>query len=270
MALLPGRDDTADAFGVVAHERLSEVGAIGSPVDIPRGKAEHLAEVGEISGTFGRIVGAKVGTGGGELLVANFRCRQMGALGCLGIKAESEKLSVEVVDSRAGKRRLREHGAALAHDHDVPVADEIGSDEPVDLQGCYVARPAGQIDNGIGPLLREARRILRDHEPNCATGRPAAIFRYDEVAATRFGQLVGPRQFRARRGLEARHWWRTGILGVCQAGQGDEKANQEKVLVSDGHLAVPSLWSKRPPDDSGSIGRDWQQSIAQRRPRASN
>ena len=67
----------------------------------------------------------------------------MGALGCLGIKAESEKLSVEVVDSRAGKRRLREHGAALAHDHDVPVADEIGSDEPVDLQGGNVARPAG-------------------------------------------------------------------------------------------------------------------------------
>jgi len=34
------------------------------------------------------------------------------------------------------------------------VADEIGSDEPVDLQGGDVARPAGQIDNGIGPLLR--------------------------------------------------------------------------------------------------------------------
>ena len=78
----------------------------------------------------------------------------MGALGCLGIEAEAEKLSGEVVDSRAGERRLREHGAALAHHQDVPVADEIGSDEPVDLQGRDVARPAGQIDNGIGPLLR--------------------------------------------------------------------------------------------------------------------
>ena len=115
---------------------------------------------------------------------------------------------------------------------------------------------------GSARFSGEARRILRDHEPNCATGRPAAIFRYDEVAATRFGQLVGPRQFRARRGLEARHWWRTGILGVCQAGQGDEKANQEKVFVNDSHLAAPSLWSERPPDDSGSIGRDWQRSIA--------
>ena len=74
--------------------------------------------------------------------------------GCLGIEAEAEKLSGEVVDGRAGKRRLREHGAALAHHQDVPVADEIGSDEPVDLQGGDVARPAGQIDNGIGSLLR--------------------------------------------------------------------------------------------------------------------
>src|SRR5262245_46173589 len=104
---------------MIAHERLSEVGTIGGAVDIPRGKAEHLAEVGEISGTFSRIIGAEVGTGGGELLVAGSRCRQMGALGCVGIKAESEKLSVEVVDSLAGQRRLREHGAALAHDHDV-------------------------------------------------------------------------------------------------------------------------------------------------------
>ena len=139
---------------MVAHERLRKVGAIGSPVDIPRGIAEHLAEVGEIGGALGRIVGAEVGAGGGEFAVAGLRRGQMGALGRLGIEAEAKKLSGEVVDGRAGKRRLREHGAALAHHHDVPVADEIGSDEPVDLQGGDVARPAGQIDNGIGPLLR--------------------------------------------------------------------------------------------------------------------
>jgi hypothetical protein len=78
----------------------------------------------------------------------------MGALGCLRIEAEAEKLSGEVIGGRAGKRRLREHGAALAHHQDVPVADEIGSDEPVGLQGSNVARPAGEIDDGIGPLLR--------------------------------------------------------------------------------------------------------------------
>ena len=86
--------------------------------------------------------------------MAGFRRRQMCALGCLGIEAEAEKLSRKVVDGRAGKRRLREPGAALAHHQDVPVADEIGSDEPVDVQGGDVARPPSQIDNGIGPLFR--------------------------------------------------------------------------------------------------------------------
>ena len=65
-------DDAADALRVVAHERLRQVGAIGSPVDIPHGKAEHLAEVGEIGGALGRIVGAEVGAGGGEFAVAGF------------------------------------------------------------------------------------------------------------------------------------------------------------------------------------------------------
>ena len=59
----------------------------------------------------------------------------MGALGCHGIEAKAEKLPVELVDGRAGKRRLREHGAALAHHQYVPVADEISSDKPVDVQG---------------------------------------------------------------------------------------------------------------------------------------
>ena len=88
---------------------------------------------------------------------------------------------------------------------DVAVADEIGSDEPVDLQGGNVARPAGQIDNGIGPLLRRAGRVFRDHEPDGAAIRPAAIFRHDEIAAARFGERLGALQFRARRRLEARH-----------------------------------------------------------------
>ena len=92
-------DDAADALGVVAHERLRKVGAIGSPVDIPRGIAEHLAEVGEISGTLGRIVGAQIGACGGELAVADFRRRQVGALGRLGIEAETKKPSGELVDA---------------------------------------------------------------------------------------------------------------------------------------------------------------------------
>jgi hypothetical protein len=51
------------------------------------------------------------------------------------------------------QRRLREHGAPLAHHIDVAVADEIGGDEPVDLEGGDVARSAGEIDNGIGSFL---------------------------------------------------------------------------------------------------------------------
>jgi hypothetical protein len=77
----------------------------------------------------------------------------MGALGCLGVEAQAEKLSGEVVDRRASQRGLREHGAALGHHIDVPVADEVGSNKPVDVQGGDVARPAGKIDNWIRPLL---------------------------------------------------------------------------------------------------------------------
>ena len=86
--------------------------------------------------------------------MAGFRRRQMGALGCLGIEAEAKKLSGEIVAGRAGERRLREPGAALAHHQDVPVANEIGGDKTVDLQGRDVARTAGQIYNRIGPFLR--------------------------------------------------------------------------------------------------------------------
>jgi len=41
-------DDAADALGMVAHERMRQVGAVGRPVDVPYVEAEHLAEVGEI------------------------------------------------------------------------------------------------------------------------------------------------------------------------------------------------------------------------------
>jgi hypothetical protein len=161
----------------------------------------------------------------------------MGPLGCLGIKAEPEKRSGEGVGGRASQRRLREHGAALAHRQDVPIADEIGSDEPVDLERCYVARPACQIDNGIGPLLRLARRISRHQESDGATGRAVAILRHDKIAATRFAQLFGARQFWARRGLEARHGWRTGV-GARHGQRGEEKAKEEQAVVSDGHCVV--------------------------------
>jgi hypothetical protein len=77
----------------------------------------------------------------------------MRALRGRGIEAEAEKLPGEVVFRRASQRRLREHGAPLAHHIDVAVADEIGGDEPVDLEGGDVARSAGEIDNGIGSFL---------------------------------------------------------------------------------------------------------------------
>ena len=177
---------------VVAHERLRQVRAVGRPVDIPRFKAEHLAKIGEIGGALGRIVGAEVGAGGGELAVAGFGRGQMGALGCLGIEADAEKLSGEVVVGRAGQRRFREHGAALAHHIDVAVTDEAGGDEPIDLQRGDVARPAGQIDNGIGPLLRRAGGVFRDHEPDGAAIRPAAIFGHDEIERSSLWQALRP------------------------------------------------------------------------------
>ena len=84
-------------FRVVAHERLRKIGAIRSPVDIPSVIAEHLAEVGEIGGALGRIVGAEVNPGSGEAAVAGGRRRQMGALGCLGIETQAKQFSGEVI-----------------------------------------------------------------------------------------------------------------------------------------------------------------------------
>ncbi len=158
--------------------------------------------------------------------MASFRRRQMGALCCLGIEAQPEKLSRKVVARLAGERRLREHGAALAHHVDVAVADEIGGNEPVDLKRRDVARPAGEIDDGIGPLVRRARRVFRDQELDGSALRAAAIFPHDEIAAARFGQLLGPRQFRARGLLEARH--RPRFLGLGKrAWYRQEKSKKE-------------------------------------------
>ena len=146
--------DASNTCGKVAHDRLREVRAIGGSVDIPRGIAERLTKVGHVSSTFGRIVRAQIGTGCGQLAVTSFRCSQVGALRRFRIKAETETHSGEVVDRRAGKRRLREHGPALAQHQDVPVANKVGSDQTVDLERGDVARPTGEIDNGIGSLLR--------------------------------------------------------------------------------------------------------------------
>ena len=205
-------DDAADALGVITHESLREVAAIRSRQDIPHADAEHFAKIGEIGRALARIVGAEVGAGRGELAVAGLGRGQMGALGRLGIEAQAEKLSGEVVVSRAGERGLREHRAALAHPIDVPVADEIGGDQRVDLQGHNVARPAGEVDDGIGLLLLRACRVFRDQELDGAAVRLLAILAHDEIEAARFGELVGPRHFRARRRLDARH---NSLGGLC-------------------------------------------------------
>jgi hypothetical protein len=78
----------------------------------------------------------------------------VGALRRFRIEAETESRSGEIVDRRAGKRRLREHGPALAQYQDVPVANEVSSDQTDDLQRGNIARPPGEIENGIGPFLR--------------------------------------------------------------------------------------------------------------------
>src|SRR5258705_13870232 len=75
--------------------------------------------------------------------------------------------------------------------------------------------------------------MFRDHEPDGATGRPAAILRHDEIAAARAGEPFDALQFRARRLLETRHRWRTDVLGACQGGRGEENGEQEKVSVID-------------------------------------
>src|ERR1700759_157064 len=53
--------DASNTYGMVAHYRLRKVGAVESPVDIPRGIAEHFTEVGHVGGTLGRIVRAQIG-----------------------------------------------------------------------------------------------------------------------------------------------------------------------------------------------------------------
>src|SRR6185295_4057540 len=105
---------------------------------------------------------------------------------------------------------------------------------------------AGQIDNRIGPLLRRASGVFRDHEPDGAAIRPAAILEHNEIAAARFGKLFGPLQFWAWRGLEARHLWRTDVLGACQGERGEEKSEQEDVSVIDSQGAsLPSSGARQ-------------------------
>ena len=85
--------------------------------------------------------------------------------------------------------------------------------------------------------------MFRDHEPDGATGRPAAILRYDKIAAARAGEPFDALQFRARPRLEARHG-RRSFVGLCDSRHsGKEKGEQEEVLVGDSHGPGPSVWS---------------------------
>jgi hypothetical protein len=61
------------------------------------------------------------------------------------------------------------------------------------------------------------------------------IFRYDEVAAARFGQRFGPRQLRARRGLKTRYGCSScgALCGLRYSGCSKEKGEQEDLLVCD-------------------------------------
>ena len=65
--------------------------SVPGPVDIPRGIAERLAEVGEIGGTLGRIVGSKVGAGGGAMSSA---CARAGRI------RRRARRKVSVIDSQ--------------------------------------------------------------------------------------------------------------------------------------------------------------------------
>ena len=131
---------------------------------------------------------------------------------------------------------------------DVAVADEVRSDEPVDLQGDDVARAAGKIDDRIGPLLRRAGGIFCDQEPDRAAIKAAAVLRGHEVEAGRFAKLFGPRQLRARRVLKTRQLCRVDVLGACQSRRGEEKSEQEEVPAIDSQGA--SLPSRLAPADT--------------------
>ena len=80
------------------------------PADDARNGHRELHARGDAERAFDnrKVVFAEVGARCGEFPVAGFRRRQMGALGCFGIEAHAEKHSEEVVEGRAGKRRLRE------------------------------------------------------------------------------------------------------------------------------------------------------------------
>jgi hypothetical protein len=77
------------------------------------------------------------------------------------------------------------------------------------------AGPAGQIDNRIGSLLRQASGIFCDHKPDCAAIRSTPILKHDEIAAARVGERLGALQCRARRRLKPRHSCRSfgGLSG---------------------------------------------------------
>ena len=163
---------------------------------------------------------------------------------------------------RAGKRRLREQGAALAHHQDVPVADEIGSDEPVDLQGGDVARPASQIDNGIGRF----------------SGERAGYF----ATMSRMVRPVGRLRFSGRRGSRSSLWPALrppAVSGTCaaskrgtgggamssaRAGAGGARRRASRRRCRWVTAIVRSLPSGAGAHQGalGSLRRDWRQSTA--------
>src|SRR5271163_1563991 len=120
------------------------------------------------------------------------------------IQGEAEAAHEELVNLRAGQRRLGVQSSSLIHEDKIPIAVEADSDGQVRLIEGNPARAARQVDDWIGPRPRRAGGDDRDYESNCGAARLAPIFGNYQVATASVGQRLC-RNSRAGRGFEAWH-----------------------------------------------------------------
>lgn len=158
----------ADPLGMLAHQREREIGAVGDPVRVPLGDPQRHAQVGEVSGVLGRVIGTEVDPLLDETSVASPCRRRLQASRRRGVVDQTDPAGDELETLRAEQKRLGERHPALVHENELSVAVEPFVDQSRRCVDRAAAGTPGQIRDGSGAGVRDtagtiatARRMLR-------------------------------------------------------------------------------------------------------------
>lgn len=191
-----------------------QVGAVRVPVDVPPVDAERPAQIGEVRGVLGGVVGAQRDSAGrdtGEAVPALLGRAHEEPPGRRRVVAQPHGVRVEAVDLRAGEVRLGVQRSALGHDDQIAVPVEARVDQEGNVPDRIAAGTARHEHHRIRGRPRRGGSDDRDGQPD---GPPIA-------AGPVLGDLEDPAPPRNR-------------LGRVRAGTGHEPCRSNRPRLAEG------------------------------------